>query len=506
MTTNTYDPIPVRAVASPSRIRLPLDEPHAPRPPAVARWALPGVLGGILVAAGGVITGPRPRGVDFGSVHRIHALFGSRPVLVVAYGVLYIGLALLVGTWLRLGRAIRDGDGPDTAQLVRIFACWVAPLAFGPPLFSRDVYSYAAQGRMVLLGLNPYVVGPAALRHGRYLRAVAPMWRHTPAPYGPLFLSLAAGVVGLAGRNLVVAVLGLRTIELVGVAALAYALPRLAAHHGVSPRAALWLGLLNPLVLLHLVSGAHNDALMIGLLAVGLLAAEDGHPVLGLLACTFASAVKVPAILGGVYIGLHWLRHERRFTVVVKGVATVAAAYGLLMLASGLGWGWITALNTPGKVRTPLTPVTGLAMAIGAVAHTFHSAVPTLTLIAALRKVGLVVAAAVAGYLALTRRVRPVRAAAVALSVLVVLGPVVQPWYLTWGVVLLAVAGAESLQPFLVAASTVLAFVTWPSGSGVPAPLQAVAVVVIAALGIHSFARHRRPPAVATTPTESASC
>ena len=38
---------------------------------------------------------------------------------------------------------------------------------------------------------------------------------------------------------------------------------------GVILTKALWLGVANPLVLFHLVSGAHNEALMIGLMLVG---------------------------------------------------------------------------------------------------------------------------------------------------------------------------------------------------------------------------------------------
>ena len=73
---------------------------------------------------------------------------------------------------------------------------WCAPLLFTAPLFSQDAYSYLAQGALVHLGLDPYRDAPAVLaQHGQahVLNAVSPFWRHTTAPYGPLFLWIVSG-------------------------------------------------------------------------------------------------------------------------------------------------------------------------------------------------------------------------------------------------------------------------------------------------------------------------
>ena len=43
---------------------------------------------------------------------------------------------------------------------------WSVPLVLGAPLYSRDVYSYVAQGRMAQLGINPYLHGPLSLGDG----------------------------------------------------------------------------------------------------------------------------------------------------------------------------------------------------------------------------------------------------------------------------------------------------------------------------------------------------
>src|SRR3546814_15957814 len=60
-----------------------------------------------------------------------------------------------------------------------------------PPLFSRDGWSYAAQGMLTTLGVSPYDHGPATLR-GPIVNAVDPRWMDTPTPYGPLPLILGA--------------------------------------------------------------------------------------------------------------------------------------------------------------------------------------------------------------------------------------------------------------------------------------------------------------------------
>ena len=64
--------------------------------------------------------------------------------------------------------------------------------------------------------------------------------------------------------------------------------------------------MLNPLVLLVLLGGAHNDALMLGLLVAGCAAARRNHILIGLVLCALAAEVKVPALIGAVFIGWWW--------------------------------------------------------------------------------------------------------------------------------------------------------------------------------------------------------
>ena len=72
------------------------------------------------------------------------------------------------------------------------------PAAGSPPLFTRDLFSYLAQGALPLAGFDPYAVGPDAMG-GVFTDNVHYFWQDTPAPYGPLFILLAKGVASLVG-------------------------------------------------------------------------------------------------------------------------------------------------------------------------------------------------------------------------------------------------------------------------------------------------------------------
>lgn len=110
----------------------------------------------------------------------------------------------------------------------RTLALWVAPLLFAPPMFSRDVYSYLAQGLMIDSGMDVYRHGPAMLG-GLVADQVPAIWQHTPGPYGPVFLIVARGVAGLLSAHLL---LGTVAMRLVAMAGLAVAIRMLAGSAG----------------------------------------------------------------------------------------------------------------------------------------------------------------------------------------------------------------------------------------------------------------------------------
>src|SRR5882757_8314501 len=123
------------------------------------------------------------------------AWYTPQPTVTFAAAALgYAGLIFLVVSWWRLGRLAASGRAGDGRAMVTTFWWWAAPLALSAPMFSRDVYSYVAQGAMAARGMDVYTGGPPLLG-GPLTAVVDALWRDTPAPYGPVFVWLADHVV-----------------------------------------------------------------------------------------------------------------------------------------------------------------------------------------------------------------------------------------------------------------------------------------------------------------------
>ncbi|WP_416957003.1 polyprenol phosphomannose-dependent alpha 1,6 mannosyltransferase MptB [Streptomyces sp. Agncl-13] len=413
-----------------------------------------GLAGTAVLALGGETAGALPA-ADLFSPASAQAALGLVGV--------YFGVVLLIAAWLLLGKLVRSAEPPTPRSLFLVLAVWASPLLLAPPLFSRDVYSYLAQGAMVDAHMDVYAHGPAALG-GPLADEVAPLWQHTGAPYGPVFLAVASGLSGLTRGELPAGLFGMRLVALLGVGLMAAALPRLARHSGADPAAALWLGALNPLVLLHLVAGAHNDAIMLGLLGIGLVAALGRWPVLGAVLVTLAALVKAPAALGLAAVVLLQIRSGHRpakavTTTVVASAATTVAATAF----AGTGYGWIGALDTPVSAHNwALTSLLGRAT--GALLKHLGSDLAPFA-VPAWHALGLAVTGAAVLAIWLRLRPSPVYALGLSLAVVAAFGPAIRPWYALWGLFLIAAAAPSTSVRHRVAAVTgVLALAVLPSG------------------------------------------
>ncbi|GAB3407628.1 putative hexosyltransferase [Flindersiella endophytica] len=439
--------------------------------PDLAQLRVLGASGSAVIAAVSV-----PQLVDQGSA-------GTPGPAVVCT---YVGLALLVVAWWRLGNLVhaRRGVAVDAAELRNILLWWAVPFLACPPLFSRDVYSYLTQGAMVNAGIGIYQHGPSALG-GPIAAEVPEIWQHTAAPYGPVFVLYAAAVAGVAGTNLTIGVLGMRLVALLGVALLLWALPRLAERCGASPTGALWLGVLNPLVLLHCVAGAHNDAVMLGLLAAGLAIAAGsrsaspwhGSPrhaeaerwarlVCGATLIALAALVKVPAVLALGFLVPLWAARGLVGGRVraLAGLAVGAVAVGTAVLVTsfaGTGFGWTRVLGTPVSAQN-----WSVTSALGRITAVVTGTGEAMTW---WRWAGLSTAVGLGLVLWIGReRIGPVRSLGLAFVAVVGLGPAFRPWYLLWGVIPLAAALVderdERLRQWLAVACGALVLVVLPDG------------------------------------------
>jgi hypothetical protein len=168
-------------------------------------------------------------------------------------------LAFLIVAFLGYLWVVADARVLPRRVLWGAIVAAIALFALAPPLLSQDVFSYISYARLgVDHGLNPYAAVPADVPNDPALPFVG--WKHVTSDYGPLFTlgSYSAGLVGVPAALWIFKILAAGSV--LGLTAL---VARIAARLGSDPaRAAAFVGL-NPLVLVHVVGGAHNDGTML---------------------------------------------------------------------------------------------------------------------------------------------------------------------------------------------------------------------------------------------------
>ncbi len=391
----------------------------------------------------------------------------------LATAALYLGVGMIVWAWVRLGRDVLAGQ--VTAQRVQVAgAVWMAPMLLSPPLFTRDVYSYLGQGALALHGLDPYQVGPSALPPGPTADNVHYAWQTTPAPYGPLFIAIAKTVNWLTGEDAIAGVIGMRLVLLAGLGLLVFALPRLADQLGGNRTVTLWLVVANPMTVVHLVGGPHNDLLMIGLLAAGTLLVLRRWHVAGIALVTVAMAVKAPAGVALPFLVWIWasrLPGSREAQLLRAGAASLAVfttVFTAVTMLSGVGLVWIPALNAPSVIVNWMSLPTAAGELVHAVTSPVHD-VSSGQFIKVCRWLGSGVFLVIVAWQWWLARdgsgPEAVRRAAIALLWSALLAPATLPWYLTWALVLAAVLPWRRRSLALaVAGSTWLVLATYPTG------------------------------------------
>ncbi|MCW0212351.1 MAG: polyprenol phosphomannose-dependent alpha 1,6 mannosyltransferase MptB [Pseudonocardia sp.] len=477
-------------VGLPGSTLLPRTRAAVSRDPARLARRL-GLTGALLMAIGALGAGALPVPNPLNGL-RLLGLPARNATLAIA--LTYAGMGMLVLAWLWIGRMLSArgavAPAPDRAGLARTALLWTLPLAIAPPMFSKDVYSYLAQSAIGARGLDPYVLGPAqALGVDDPLtRTIPTIWRDTPAPYGPLFLALGRGITAISGDDVVLGVLAHRVLALCGVGLIIWALPKLARRCGVEPGLALWLGAANPLVLFHLVSGIHNESLMLGLMLAGVhvalgpvsaSGAPDGLPrtwqwVVGAALITCGAAVKLPAILALGFVGVDLARRRGgRVRDVVRAAAGLGAVAAAVLLAlgigTGLGFGWVSTLGTANAIRSWMSVATDLGQLSGQLGILAGLGDHTDTTLMLTRGAGGIAAALLCVWLLLAvlrGRVDAVTGVGAGLGAVVLLGPVVHPWYLLWAAIpLAATRGLPRYRRAALAASAVLAVMVPPTGA-----------------------------------------
>jgi hypothetical protein len=223
-----------------------------------------------------------------------------------------------------------------------------AAFALMPPVGSADHLNYAAYGRMVVTGHDPYTTTAREMPGDPVAHAVQD-WAGTPTVYGPIATAqqaFAAEIGGTSARLTVFVMSLTNALAFLVTGLLLYRTAR--GDRGRELRAVL-LWTANPLLLFELVGGAHNDVLAI-VFAVAGLAVFARRPRPGLVRCLLAgvligagAAVKVNvAIAGGgpllVLLSEGWRVPGERRSIAARVVALcvpAAAVAGLAYLLAG---------------------------------------------------------------------------------------------------------------------------------------------------------------------------
>lgn len=495
------------------------------------RWL--GTIGALLIALGGLGAGALPvvgnpyESLPFGSL-MTRMLQSASALVFIGVGFMvtaWVCMAPLVGAPLRLGKnsaSASTGSTPSAdprfshsprvvtqSQMWRTWLGWVLPLLVTAPLFTQDIYSYLANGSIVLQGLDPYSAGPVELlgADNDLARSVPFIWANSPSPYGPVALGVAAVVSWLTNDSIIWGVVLHRVLSLVGIIAAGWAIARLATRCRVSPEAALWLGILNPLTILHLVGGIHNESFMLGLALVGVeLGLRAVNAVHGarwrtwslfiasgvLISC--AGMVKVTGFIGLGFVGMA----AARGLVDKLGIPPVRAVLGagvtqLLVLAAsiaavtvitGIDIGWIFGQGGAATIRSWLSATTSVGVGAGFLGMLLGLGDHTEAILTVTRTVGVIIAAGfMIRMLFATYRgaIHPVGGLGVSTFVLVVFFPVVQPWYILWAVLPLAAwANRRFFRMAVIIYSGFMSFIVLPRGLGLPP--GTVFVIYLAAL------------------------
>ena len=421
-----------------------------------------GCLGAVLMLVGGLGAGSiRLNDPLLESLHLSWLRFGHG--LVVSSVLLWGGLALMLAAWLSLGRMLFEEKRPTEYAMVATTGFWLAPLLVSVPLFSRDTYSYLAQGALLRDGFDPYVVAPIENPNG-LLDNVSSIWTTTTAPYGPAFILVAKFVTLVVGDHVVAGTMLLRLCMLPGLVLLIWAAPRVARHVGADGSVALWICVLNPLVIVHLMGGVHNEMLMVGLMMAGIALTFSGRHVGGAALIAVAVAVKATAVLALPFMVWVWMRHLpgqrlRAFLIAsLSSAATFVAVFAVLSGLAGVGLGWLLALAGSVKIINWLTVPTAVAN----LTNVIGGMVTQVNFYAVLEVTRLAGVAVIAVSLPLLWwRFRhddreALTGIAWAMLVVVLFVPAALPWYYTW-----PLAVVSSLAQSRAAIAAIAGFSTW---------------------------------------------
>lgn len=240
--------------------------------------------------------------------------------LVIAMGA----VAIVLGG-LGLAAALRSRWRPDPRRLLAVGCAVAGLLAFLPPSGSADHLNYAAYGRLVTLGQDPYAITPATLP-GDPVTGAVEEWAGVTSVYGPVATAVQALASFVGGDSVRLTVFAMAVVNAAAFIGTALLLHRFARGNADLQRRAALLWTVNPLMIYHLAAGMHVDTLAVACMVAALTVRGAAS---GLL---LGVGIGVKLNAGLVALGPAWeLRRSPGRLAVVAGTATatVVAIYAV---------------------------------------------------------------------------------------------------------------------------------------------------------------------------------
>lgn len=449
-----------------------------------------GIIGSLLMFVGSFGGGAiRHRG---GLLEAMHWEF-------LAYGhgagfsniIFWFGTALFVFAWFVLGRRVVAGQ-TSVAELNKTLCWWVLPLVFAAPMMSRDIYSYLMQGALLRDGFDPYTQGASA-NPGNLLFEVSHDWRNTTTPYGPLHLWIGKVITTIVPGSIAAEIALFKILSVLGFSTIAWSVPRIATHIGGDPAFALWLGVLNPVMVFHLVGGMHNESIMVGFVSVGLVAVLRRRFFRGVLLIATGMSLKATAAIALPFVV--WAMVSRSTGRVQKikafsfyailGALETIAVLAIVTWASGASWGWIAALTGNTKVINPLALPSLIAGVMASVGGLFIEPFPynsVLSVVRTLCMFAMLIGLVICWWVFRKTERDAIRGTTAAYTVAFIFNAVTLPWYYASVLSLIGTFRVPAaLRSFVIGASIVVAMAFTGSGNHqLFNPVWMIILVVIA--------------------------
>jgi hypothetical protein len=275
------------------------------------------------------------------------------------------------------------------------------------------------------------------------------MWAETTTPYGAAYLLIEKFAAWISIDNPYMSMVFLRGVNIAAFVATIYGINRLARIHNISQNFAVWLAVLNPITILHLVNAVHNDSVMIAALVWGFVFAHEKRLVVASLAVAFAIAIKPIALIALPFLAISKSPNFDLGQRIKDWFTTAAVSIGALTVlgyATKTGFGWINAISTPGTVLNLAAPISLISEVLNKSLSWFGHDLGS-TIFPTIRITGLIFCGLYVAKKALDKGDESgTRRAALALACMILLSPVVFPWYFLWPLALFAGSGLRTTR------------------------------------------------------------